>query len=105
MSDVKHAFRLMIIDIEADKVIVDEFCDAIVAGTATKSDDGEGPGTHNVLSASKCDLHIGVAAVMAAEEAIEKTKKNTVEAVLKRAAGGDIGDMIKKFFEEDDDGC
>lgn len=102
MSDVKHAFRLMVIDIEADKVIVDEFCDAIVAGTARSPEDGKGQGTHNVLSASKCALPIGIAAVMAAEKAVKETKMKTIETFLAKDDGS-IGEMISEMLEEDED--
>ena len=108
MSDVKHAFRLMIIDIDADKVVADTFCDAIVAGLASKAVDGdgsEGKGTHSVLSASRCDSRIIVEAVMAAEEAVEKTKRKTVGALLKEISDGDVSKMINEIFGEGNDGC
>ena len=104
MSENKHAFRLMVIDIEEDKVVVDELCDAIVAGTAKSPEDGEGRGTHNVLSASKCALPIGIAAIMAAEKAVKETKIKTIETFLTKDDGS-IGKMISEMLEEDDDGC
>ena len=37
MSEIKHAYRLMVIDIEKDQVVLDEFCDCIVGGVGKKS--------------------------------------------------------------------
>ena len=105
MSDVKHAFRLMVIDIEADKVVIDEFCDAIVAGTAKKAVDGDGTdgkGSHSIISMAKSDLKSGVAACMAAEEATKKTKEKVAMSFLEKCGNSQNAvEFLKKMLEED----
>lgn len=102
MSEVKHAFRLMIIDINEDKVLVDEFCDAVVAGTAQNPEEGKKQEDGDVLVACKCCLSTGVAAVVAAEEAVQNQKMEMVASFLEKGGVGNVEDLVKAALEGED---
>lgn len=101
MSDVKHNFRFMIIDIEEDKVVVDEFCDAVVAGIATN---GCTPGfaDSQEILACKCGLLAGTAAVGAAEKAVMTQKKQIIKSFMEKATREEI---MECFGGEKEDEC
>lgn len=100
MSKIKHAYRLMVIDIGEDKVVVDEFCDAIVAGVATNGGSHEETkGTE--LLASKSDLFAGIAVVAAAEKAIMRQKREFVKSFMKNASPEDIAAALKLSEDEE----
>ena len=99
MSEVKHSFRVMVIDITEDKVVVDEFCDAIVAGLA--SNDGKiGKYDGSEIVASKCNFIAGIGAVEAAERAVMRQKKEFVKSFMKQASPEDIVKALKLEDEE-----
>lgn len=102
MSDVKHAFRLMLIDIEADKVLVDEFCDAVVAGMAQNPEEGKVQDVGSVIVACRCGLSAGVAAVVAAEDAIRRQKNKTAESFLRKGGIENAEDLMKAVLEGED---
>lgn len=89
MSKIKHAYRLMVIDIEEDKVVIDEFCDAVVAGIAAN---GCKPGftDNQEIIACKCGLLAGTAAVDAAEKAVMTQKKQIIKSFMKKATPEEI---------------
>ena len=100
---INAAFRLMIIDIEEDKLILDEFCDAIIGGIAKEPTEGKkGLVMGNVLNAVKCGIPAGVAAVSAAEDAIEFHKKKTCKLFAEKIGLGDLDSMIDKILGGDD---
>lgn len=99
MSEVKHAFRLMLIDIDADKVLVDEFCNAVVAGTAQDPEEGKPQEVGNVIAACRCGMSAGIAVVAAAEEAIKKQKYKTVENFLRKGGIENVEDLMKAALE------
>ena len=101
MSEAKHAFRIMLIDIDADKVLVDEFCDAVVAGIACNPEEGKKQEGGDILVACKCGLSTGVAAVAAAEEAIQKQKNKTLESFLRKGGIENVADLMKAALEGD----
>lgn len=100
MSEIKHSFRIMIIDIEKDKVVLDEFADAIVGGLAKN-----GSSPKNIERSEMCicksSFAAGVGAVAAAEEAIKTQKKQVVKSFMEKATP----EMIKECFggEESED--
>lgn len=100
-NEIKHNFRFMIIDIKEDKVVVDEFCDAVVAGIATN---GCKPGftDSQEIIACKCGLLAGTAAVDAAEKAVMTQKKQIIKSFMKKAAPEEI---MKCFGGENEDEC
>ena len=102
MSEAKHTFRLMLIDIDADKVLVDEFCDAVVAGTAQDPEEGKLQEDGNVIVACRCGLSAGIAVVAAAEEAIQKQKNKTVENFLRKGGIEIVEDLMKAALKEED---
>lgn len=103
MSKIKHAYRLMVIDIEEDKVVIDEFCDAIVAGVATNGGSlEEAKGTQ--LLASKSNLFAGIAVVAAAEKAIMRQKRKFVKSFMKNASPEDIAAALN-IEEDGEDEC
>ena len=101
MSKIKHAYRLMVIDIEEDKVVVDEFCDAVVAGIATNRCK---PGftDNQEIIACKCGLLAGTAAVEAAEQAVMTQKKQIIKSFMEKATPEEI---MKCFGGENEDEC
>lgn len=100
MSEIKHSFRIMIIDIEKDKVVVDEFADAIVGGIAKN---GSSPKNidRSEICACKCSFAAGIGAVAAAEAAIHTQKKQVIKNFMEKATP----EMIKECFggEESED--
>lgn len=102
MSEIKHAYRLMVIDIEEDKVVIDEFCDAIVAGVATNGGSPEDTKGKELLC-SKSDLFAGIAVVVAAEKAIMRQKREFVRSFMKKASPEDIAAALNIEEDEDDE--
>ena len=98
MSKIEHAYRLMVIDIEEDKVVIDEFCDAIVAGVATNGGSLEKTEGKELL-ASKSDVFAGISVVAAAEKAIMRQKREFVKSFMKNASPEDIAAALN--IEED----
>lgn len=101
MSDVKHSFRITIFDIEKEKVVLDEFCDAVVAGIAKN---GSKPGSVDAkeFAACRCGISVSVGAVLAAEKVIMTHKKEVVKEFLEKATP----EMIKECFGgENEDEC
>lgn len=101
MSKIKHAYRLMVIDIEEDKVVVDEFCDAVVAGIAAN---GCKPGLtySREIIACKCGLRAGTAAVDAAQKAVMTQKKQIIKSFMEKATPEEI---MECFGGENEDEC
>ena len=93
MSDIKHSFRIMIIDIEKDKVVIDEFADAIVGGIAKN-----GSSPKNIERSEVCicksSLVAGIGAVEAAEKAIMTQKRQVVKSFMEKATP----EMMKECF-------
>ena len=101
MSDVKHSFRITIFDIEEEKVLVDEFCDAVIAGIARN---GSKPGSVDAqeIGVCKCGIRAGVGAVTAAEKAVMTHKKEVIKSFMEKATP----EMIKECFGgENEDEC
>jgi hypothetical protein len=93
----------MVIDIEEDKVVIDEFCDAIVAGVATNGGSLEDTKGKELL-ASKSDLFAGIAVVGAAEKAIMRQKREFVKSFMQNVSPEDIAAALN--MEEDvEDEC
>lgn len=103
MSEIKHAYRLMVIDIEEDKVVIDEFCDCIVGGVG-KNVEEEGKTGSSVLVMQNGFAFTGVAAVEAAEKAVKLQKRKLVEGFLTTASPEEIAEVIAKGREVDNDG-
>lgn len=102
-NEIKHAYRLMVIDIEQDKVVIDEFCDAIVSGVATNGGSPEETNGTELL-ASKSDLFAGIAVVAAAEKAIMRQKREFVKSFMKNASLKDIAAALN-IKEDGEDEC
>lgn len=102
MSEAKHAFRLMIIDIDEDKILVDEFCDAVIAGTAQNPEEGKKQEGGNIIGACRCALLTSVAAMSAAEEAVRKQKAKVVASLLEEDGIGNAQDLMKAVLEGED---
>lgn len=97
MSEIKHSLRLMIIDIEEDKVVVDEFCDSVIAGVAQKR---EAMIPQKIeIAASKSGYIEGIFAVEAAESAIRTQKTKIIKTFMENATP----EEIKKCFGEDEE--
>lgn len=103
MSNVNKSFRIMIIDIAEDKVVVDEFCDAIVAGIASSGDNiGKTEGSEIVCV--KGNVLAGIAVVAAAEKAIMRQKREFVKSFMKNASPEDIAAALN-IEEDGEDEC
>jgi hypothetical protein len=100
MSEIKHSFRIMIIDIEKDKVVLDEFADAIVGGIAKN---GSSPKNidRSEMCICKSSFAAGIGAVADAEAAIHTQKKQVIKSFMEKATP----EMIKECFggEESED--
>ena len=96
MSDnkVNAAYRLMVIDIEEDKIILDEFCDVFLGAYAKNSEGGKRVVDAKGTSLVKSSYYGVAAACMAAEKIIEKNKKRIVKEILSDAGAGDIENVI-----------
>ena len=71
---------------------------------AVDGDGTDGKGSHSIISMAKSDLKFGVAACMAAEEAVEKTKEKVVMSFLEKCGNSQNAvEFLKKMFEEDGD--
>lgn len=93
MSEIKHSFRIMIIDIEEDKVVIDEFADAIVGGIA-KNGSSLKNNERSEICACKCSFIAGIGAVEAAEKAIMTQKRQVVKSFMEKATL----EMMKECF-------
>lgn len=93
MSEIKHSFRIMIIDIDEDKVVVDEFADAIVGGIAKNGSTPKDIERAEVC-VCKCDFISGIRAVEAAEKAIMTQKKQVIKSFMEKATP----EMMKECF-------
>ena len=93
MSEIKHSFRIMIIDIDEDKVVVDEFADAIVGGFV-KSGSTPKDIEKSEICACKCSFIVGIGAVEAAEKAIMTQKRQVVKSFMEKATP----EMMKECF-------
>ena len=102
MSEIKHAYRLMVIDIEADNVVLDEFCDCIVGGVGKNVEEEGKTGSAVVVIQNGWAL-TGVAAVEAAENAVKLQKRKLVTEFLITASPEEIAEVIKKGREVDND--
>lgn len=103
MSETKYAYRLMVIDIKEDKVVVDEFCDAIVAGIAS-SGDNIGETECSEIACVKGNVLAGIAVVDAAEKAIMRQKREFVKSFMKNASPEDIAAALN-IEEDGEDEC
>ena len=84
MSKENPSFRIMIIDLAEDKVVVDQFADAIVCGIGRNGDKkNEIEGSE--LLACKCNFVAGVGAVNAAEKAIRRQKMEIIKNFMNNA--------------------
>ena len=99
-NKIKHSFRFMIIDIEEDKVVVDEFCDAVVVGAA-QTREGMPPQPIEI-AACKSGYIEGVFAVTAAEKAVMTQKKKIINSFMEKATPEEI---MKCFGGENEDEC
>jgi hypothetical protein len=90
----------MIIDIAEDKIVVDEFCDAIVAGIASSGDNIEKT-EGSEIGCVKGNILAGIAVVGAAEKAIERQKREFVRNFMKKASPEDIAAALN--FSEDEE--
>ena len=99
MSNVNKSFRIMIIDIAEDKVVVDEFCDAIVAGIASSGDVIEETSCSEIVCV-KGNVLAGIAVTGAAEKAIMRQKREFVRSFMKNASPEDIAAALN--LSEDD---
>ena len=95
------SLRVMVIDVEGDKILRDELCDAVVAGIACNPEEGKKQEGGDILVACKCGLSTGVAAVAAAEEAIQKQKNKTVESFLRKGGIENVANLMKSALEGD----
>ena len=93
MSEVKHSLRLMVIDIEEDKVVVDEFCDSFVGGLSAKTENIKKPDNIE-LCVCKCGLIPGIGAVTAAEKAIMMQKKQIIKAFAEQAPSEVVEEVL-----------
>lgn len=93
MSEIKHSFRIMIIDIENDRGVVDEFADAIVGGIAKN-----GSSPKNIDRAELCicrsGFAAGIGAIESAEKAIMTQKKQVIKSFMEKATP----EMMKECF-------
>ena len=89
------SLRVMVIDVEGDKILRDELCDAIVAGLARDGDCGKGEKKVSGCSFSNRNGSVGASLVscMAAEQTIEKVKERCAEKLVKAAAQGGLSDL------------
>lgn len=99
MSNVNKSFRIMIIDIAEDKVVVDEFCDAIVAGIASSGGTIKETEVSEIVCV-KGNLLAGIAVTAAAEKAIMRQKREFVRSFMKNASPEDIAAALN--LSEDD---
>jgi hypothetical protein len=90
----------MIIDIEEDKVVVDEFCDAVVVGAAQTRE--AMPPQPIEIAACKSGYIEGVVAVTAAEKAIMTQKKQIIKSFMKKATPEEIMECFGGEDSEDD---
>lgn len=97
MSEIKHSLRLMIIDIEEDKVVVDEFCDSVIAGVAQKRE--AMPPQKIEIAACKSGYIEGIFAVEAAESAIRTQKKKIIKTFMEKAPSEVVEEVLGSDME------
>ena len=96
MSENKtHAFRIMVIDIAEDKLVLDEFCDAIIVGIS-RSDGDPKINEAKEFMAAKCHILTQSCSVKAAEKAIATAKKEVVESFMRDATP----EILKELFSD-----
>lgn len=103
------SLRVMVIDVEGDKILRDELCDAIVAGLARDGDCGKGEKKVSGCSFAIANGSVGasVASCMSAEQAVEKVKESCVKKFIKTAVQGGLSDldnldeMLDKVIDSD----
>ena len=97
MSEIKHAFRLMIIDIEKDEIVRDEFAESIVAGIARN----DGKATNGMtMVIGRATMKETIIATLSAEKAVNYAKRNTVEDFLKDKNLSELEKIIGEALEE-----
>ena len=97
MEENHNKLRIMVIDIEEDKLIVDEFCDSIVVGLGRSDANGDISGKK--LGILKGGIYSAVAAINSAEGAADKTKSKLVGRVMEQYRGGDIDEYLEKLLK------
>ena len=99
MKEHHNKLRIMVIDIEEDKLIVDEFCDSIVVGLGRSDVNGDISGKKLVIL--KGGIHSAVAAIAEAEGSAGKAKSKLVGRVMEQYRGGDIDEYLEKLLKGD----
>lgn len=97
MSETKHAFRVMIIDIEKDEIVRDEFAESIVAGISR--DDGEGT-NGMTLVIGRATTKETIVATLSAEKAVSYAKKSVVDNFLKDKDLSELEKILGEALEE-----
>lgn len=88
------SLRVMVIDVEGDKILRDELCDAIVAGLARDGDRGKGEKVSGCsFGISKGSVGTMVASCMSADQAVEKAKESCVKKFIETAVQGGLSDL------------
>lgn len=99
-NEIKHTLRIMIIDIEEDKIVVDEFCDAVIVGAAQTRE--AMPPQPIEIAACKSGYIEAVFAVTAAENAIRTQKAKIIKTFMEKATPEEI---MECFGGENEDEC
>ncbi len=99
------AYRLMVIDIEEDKIILDEFCDVFLGAYAKNSEDGKRVVDAKGSSLVKSNYYGVAAACMAAEKIIEKNRNRLVKEILNDAGVGDVENIIDNVLGKEVEGA
>lgn len=114
MSEIKHSFRIMVIDVEKDKVVLDEFADAIVGGIAKNVMPGEDGACAEIAVTRATTIGL-MNAVTAAESIVKKQKRMLLMGFLKNATPEEkkecfgiedvekLIDILEKTTEDEDD--
>lgn len=114
MSEIKHSLRIMIIDIEKDKVVLDEFADAIVGGIAKNVMPGEDGDCAEIAVVRATTIGV-MNAVTAAESIVKKQKRMLLKDFLKNATPEEkkkcfgiedvekLIDILEKATEDEDE--
>ena len=97
MEKNHNKLRIMVIDIKEDKLILDEFCDSIVAGLSRF--DADSGIAQKKLGALKGDLASAIAAITGAEGAADQAKRELVNKVMEQYRGGDIDEYLEKLLK------
>ena len=106
MRESDCTFRVMVIELENDDIVLDRFCDAVVLGMSRKGCDGDGTdgnGSRDLFSATNGDYKVAMMACVATDEALKDAKINTINKFFKHCG---IKEDIKTFLDslvEDED--